>query len=307
MSSNTQSTVETYVCSNCGATTTFDPRTKSLRCPFCGSEMAVRATGAGTAVPDGVAQLVLPFAVDKDAATQRIRDWLGGSFFAPRDLQSRSALDRGQGTYVPFWRFDALADSDWEGEVSQTRTRQVQRQFTTGDGKQETRLVDEQYKVWQPRSGTHQGRHRAWVCASTGLEQREADQLMPFPEEGMLTFSPDALAGFSAEEPGLDSAGGWVTGEQRIREMERDACAREVERLTRAETRLSEVASALCYLPVWLFGYRYDGKTYRVLVNGHTGEIVGDRPVSRNRVLLTIAAIVAVIAVIVVLVMLFRG
>ncbi len=293
--------VQTFTCSNCGATTSFDAGSQTLRCPFCGTQMAVRATGA--AVPTITApQFVLPFKLDKDASIAKVRDWLGDSFFAPGDLKSRSSLDRGQGTYVPFWRFDADCDSEWEGEISQTKTRQVARSFTNSDGKSETRMEDEQYQTWHPRKGEHSGHHRTFVCASQGLTQAEADTLMPFPEEGMRTYSTDLLVGYSSEEPGIDERGAWEPGEARIRDLERDECQAEVERLTKVETRVSNRQSAICYLPVWLYNYRYDGKQFRVLVNGHTGEIVGDRPVSKLKVWATVAAVALVILAIILMI-----
>jgi DNA-directed RNA polymerase subunit RPC12/RpoP len=292
--------VQSFVCSNCGATTSFDPGTRTLRCPFCGTEMAVQATGA--AVPTiSAPQYVLPFKLDKEASATKIREWLGDSFFAPGDLKSRSAIERGQGTYVPFWRFDAETSSDWEGEVSQTETRRVRRSFTNSEGKSESRMVDEPYTTWHPRSGHHDGRHRTYVCASTGLTQSEADQLMPFPEEAMLTYSNDLLVGFSSEEPGTDETGAWENGEQRIREMAREECAGEVERLKSVSTDIRNREAAVCHLPVWLYNYAYDGQQYRALVNGHTGEIVGKRPVSKGRVVMVVGAVVAVILVIIVL------
>jgi DNA-directed RNA polymerase subunit RPC12/RpoP len=299
----TSGAIQTYTCGNCGASTSFDPGTRTLRCPFCGSEMAVRASGA--ALPTITApQYVLPFKIDKEASATTIREWLGDSFFAPGDLKSRSAIDRGQGTYVPFWRFDAETSSEWEGEVSQTQNRRVQRSFTD-NGRTETRWVDEPYTTWHPRSGHHDGKHRTYVCASTGLTQAEADQLMPFPEEAMMTYSEDLLVGFGSEEPGTDEAGAWESGEQRIRELARGECEGEVERLTRVDTRVFNQNSAVCYLPVWLYTYAYQGQNYRVLVNGYTAEIVGDRPVSKGKIVLVIAAVVAVIAIIAVLYLVF--
>lgn len=295
---------QTYTCANCGATTSFDPGAKTLRCPFCGSEVAVNATAAAALVT--APQFVLPFKLDKDASATRVREWLGSSWFAPGDLKNRSAFDKSQGTYVPFWRFDADASSNWEGEVSQTHTRQVQKQFTASDGTRSTRMVDEQYQTWHPRTGSHSGHHRTFVPASQGLTQSQADDLMPFPEEAMMTYSTDLLVGFAAEEPGIDEAGAWSSGESRIRGMEHDACAKEVERLTRAETTLSNRQSAVCYLPVWLYNYRYKGQPYRVLVNGYTSEVVGDRPVSKVRVALAVVAVVIVILLIVLVILLTR-
>jgi predicted RNA-binding Zn-ribbon protein involved in translation (DUF1610 family) len=306
MNSHAISAVESFTCANCGATTSFDPGTMTLRCPFCGAEMALRATGA--ALPSiSAPRFVLPFKITKDQSSESIRHWLGNSFFAPGDVRSRAALDRGQGTYVPFWRFDADAESTWEGEISRTHTRQVQRTVNNSEGKPETRMVSEQYKTWHPRTGTRSGQHRTFICASTGLTQDEADKLMPFPETGMLTYSDDMLAGFSSEAPGVDEDGAWPAGESRIRDAERDACAREVERLTRADITLKNRRSALCYLPVWLYNYHYDGRDFRVLVNGFTGEVVGDRPVSKAKIVLLAVVATAVLLLVLILYLAFSG
>ncbi|MEX1158890.1 MAG: hypothetical protein WEC79_08185 [Thermomicrobiales bacterium] len=301
MSVDSPRAAQKFACSNCGATMSFDAGSQTLRCPFCGTQMAVRATGAAVPTIDAP-QFVLPFTLDKGASIEKVRDWLGDSFFAPGDLKSRSALDRGQGTYVPFWRFDADCESDWEGEVSQTQTRHVVRNFTGSDGKQERRMIDEEYKTWHPRGGSHSGHHRTHVCASHGLTQAEADRLMPFPEEGMRTFSTDLLVGYAAEEPGVDERGAWETGETRVREMERGECKAQVERLTKVDTNISNRQTAVCYLPVWLYGYKYGGKQFRVLVNGHTGEIVGDRPVSKMKVWLVVGVIALAVLAIVLLI-----
>jgi predicted RNA-binding Zn-ribbon protein involved in translation (DUF1610 family) len=294
----TGSDVQSYTCPNCGATTAFAPGTTSLRCPFCGTELSVRASAAAAGTYTGA--LVLPFKLDKDASATRIREWLGDGFFSPGDLKHRSAIEHGQGTYVPFWRLDADAHSEWEGEISETRTRRVQRAVRDPDGSTRQAMVDEPFKVWHPRSGTHDGRHRTWVTGSSGLTQSEADQLMPFPEQALMTYSPDLLAGFAAEEPGVDERGAWVAGEPRIRELESEQCARQVEKITRVQTELSNKEAVLCFMPVWLYTYHYQGKPFRVLVNGHTGEILGDRPTSRTKVVAAVAA-AAIVCIIVIL------
>lgn len=295
--------VETFTCQNCGATTSFDPGTSTLRCPFCGTQLAVRADAAAAEIT--VDHFVLPFSVQKQDSQDRIREWLGSSFWAPSDLKSRSALDRGQGSYIPFWRLDADTHSEWEGEISRTHTRQVPRTRRNAEGGTEQYMATETYQTWHPRDGEHRGSFRTWIPASQGLTQGEADQLMPFPEESMMTYSTDLLVGFSAEEPGIDEDGAWVSGEERIRQMARDACAREVERLTRVDTDLSNRQSAVCHLPIWIYGYRYQNKDYRVLVNGHTGEIVGERPTSKIRVGVAIGIGVLVVLVIIVAIILF--
>jgi hypothetical protein len=107
--------------------------------------MAVRSTAA--AVDVTVERFVLPFKLQKSDSEQVIRAWLGSSFWASGDLKNRSALDLGQGIYVPFWRFDADAFSHREGEISRTRTRQVQKTRTGSDGKPERYTATESYKT----------------------------------------------------------------------------------------------------------------------------------------------------------------
>ena len=46
-------------------------------------------------------------------------------------------------------------------------------------------------------------------------------------------------------------------------------------------------------LPAWLGAFRYGGKTYRLCVNGRTGEIQGERPYSVWKILA--AALLALI------------
>ena len=46
-------------------------------------------------------------------------------------------------------------------------------------------------------------------------------------------------------------------------------------------------------LPIWTGGYRYQGKEYRILINGQTGKVSGEKP----RDLLKTAAIIAAIFV----------
>ena len=69
-------------------------------------------------------------------------------------------------------------------------------------------------------------------------------------------------------DAGVDENGAWENGEPRIREMERSECAKQVERLTKTDTQLSNRQSAVCYLPVWLYNYTYQSKQFRWTYTG---------------------------------------
>ena len=52
------------------------------------------------------------------------------------------------------------------------------------------------------------------------------------------------------------------------------------QRVTSVQTRYFDLMFKLMLLPVWLAAYVYAGKTFQVMVNAHTGEVVGQRPYS---------------------------
>ena len=54
-------------------------------------------------------------------------------------------------------------------------------------------------------------------------------------------------------------------------------------------------------LPVWIAVYLYAGKNWQVLVNGRTGEVVGERPYSVVKIAAAVVAGLVVLAAVLVL------
>ena len=63
-------------------------------------------------------------------------------------------------------------------------------------------------------------------------------------------------------------------------------------------TEFSHVSSDLCLLPVYILSYRYRDKVYRFLLNGQTGKMAGDKPLSGTRIAMVVAAALFLIVVI---------
>jgi hypothetical protein len=51
-------------------------------------------------------------------------------------------------------------------------------------------------------------------------------------------------------------------------------------------------------LPVWIGAYKFQGKVYQVAVNARTGEVQGERPFSKAKIILLVAAIILAIILI---------
>ena len=70
---------------------------------------------------------------------------------------------------------------------------------------------------------------------------------------------------------------------------------------TRIDTRHSDETFKHILLPIWTAAYKYNGKSYRFVVNGQTGEVQGERPYSWWKIGFAVLAVVVVSGVALVL------
>src|SRR4030042_2886686 len=82
----------------------------------------------------------------------------------------------------------------------------------------------------------------------------------------------------------------------------RDACAREVpgdtQRNLRVQTQFSDLTYKHVLLPLWIASYRYSNKVYSFMVNGQTGKVQGEAPISVWKGLLTVLIVLFLLALI---------
>jgi hypothetical protein len=65
--------------------------------------------------------------------------------------------------------------------------------------------------------------------------------------------------------------------------------AREKRNLRTGATNWSGMTYKLMLLPLWIGTFHYKGETFRILVNGQTGKISGEKPVDRIKVWMALA------------------
>jgi DNA-directed RNA polymerase subunit RPC12/RpoP len=277
-------------CPNCGARTAFPEGIQAALCPFCDTPV-VTGTGAHRQIkPAGL----VPFQLDEKAARAAMTDWLGRLWFAPDGLKEYARKGRAMtGIYVPYWTFDARTETDYRGQ--------------RGDDYYETQTVvrngrTETIRVRRTRWRSVAGRvARAFddvlVLASTSLPKRYADALQPWDLRALTNYRPQFLAGFGAEGYSVGLEEGFAEGRRIMDEVIRQDIRRDIggdhQRITMVDTRVWDVTFKHILLPVWMAAYKYRGKTYRLVVNGQTGKVQGERPWSAWKI--AIAVILALI------------
>jgi DNA-directed RNA polymerase subunit RPC12/RpoP len=292
-------------CGTCGAVVLLEDKVAADRCPYCGTFLESKPQAAQSML---LPEWVLPFAVDNRRAIDAFNRWIEGLWFAPSTLRRFANLGRLNGVYIPYWTFCSMTYTTYRGErgddYQETEHYTDTESYTDSDGQLRTREVSKTRQVtrtrWTPVSG--EVRHffkDVAVCASNSLPRNYTATLTPKELLGLEEFRPEFLSGFTAERYTIGPKEGFDTAREIMDWEIRQLCTRDIggdhQHLHTVETQHVGVTFKHILLPVWLASYRYQEKTYRILVNGQTGRVSGDRPYSWIKIVSLILAILALV------------
>lgn len=286
-------------CETCGADISLDPHTTADACAYCGSNVVVRESKR-LIKP----RALVPFAVPKKQARQLFRKWISSRFFAPSDLAKQARSSAGvQGIYVPYWTYDSDTTTYYRGErgedyyVTETYTERV-----NGENVRRTR------RVRRTRWYSVQGVVRRFfddvlILASKTLPEKYTERLEPWDLKSLTGYDEQFLSGFRAEKYQIALEQGFETAHQKMENWLREDVCRDIggdrQRIHGMKVQHHKVRFKHILLPIWISAYRYRQKVYRFLVNGQTGEVQGERPLSWIKITLAALAGIGAVAAIV--------
>ena len=288
--------VRTATCTNCGAQIEFDGALHATQCPFCASPV-VLDSGAHRLIKP---QALVPFVLSEPQSRKALADWMGSLWFAPSTLLEYARKGRKMtGVYVPYWTFDADTQSRYTGERGEyyyeTRTVTVQVK-----GKSEQRQERVRKTRWYPASGrVARDFDDVLVTASNSLPPRLGDELTPWDLGALQPYAPDFLAGFRAEGYTVSLADADRTAKDRMARVIESDVRRDIggdeQRISSVDTDYSDQTFKHILLPIWMAAYKYNGKSFRFLVNAQTGEVQGERPWSIWKVGFTVVLVAVIV------------
>lgn len=284
-------------CKNCGAETVFDAYVVADRCPFCGNSNIQEEVITSGITPESV----LPFKVTSQAAAALYKKWLGRKWFAPSKLRKGAKNQQVSltGMYVPCWCFDADTSSFYTAMAGEYYYVTVYR-TETRNGKTEQVAHQERRTRWYPVSGQYVEDFRNYVVdSSVHIEDNMYARIQPYNLEELTPFKPEYLSGFKAERYSVDLKTGWETAKERLsgfiaRGIEQQIHADEISNL-RFKTAYSNKKYAHILLPLWFSSFKYKDKHYGYMINGQTGRVDGNCPISPWKVTLLIVGILALL------------
>lgn len=288
--------VRTTTCPNCGARVEVSGTVLATECPFCATPLIMDADSLRQIAP----QALVPFALTEPQARKAMIAWMGSLWFAPNTLLEYARKGRAMnGIYVPFWTFDAVTASRYTGERGEyyyeTRTVQVR-----VNGRMETRQEQVRRTRWYPASGrVSRDFDDVLIMASRSLPERLGDDLTPWDLGALVPYAPEFLSGFQAEGYTVKLADGHDEARRRMSDMILQDVRRDIggdeQRVHGVDTDWSDETFKHILLPIWMAAYRYNGKSYRFLVNGQTGEVQGERPWSVWKIGVAVLLVAAIV------------
>ncbi|NOJ80122.1 hypothetical protein [Myxococcus xanthus] len=286
-------------CQSCGARLVLEPALRTTRCPYCAAPAVVERPPV-PGVPEPV--FALGFALTHMAAKEHVARWLRSRSRFTRSGIRSAAPGEVRGVYVPAYLYSVLAQARYRASIGENY-QETETYTTTENGKRVTRTRTVTRTEWRSLEGERVSYVAdVLVTASKGLDNAELEALEPFDLRGLARYTPALISGWMAEEPSLTLAQCQALARKEAVERVGGLLSRfmpgDSHRDLEHQSRLDWEALDVCLLPVWVLAVRYaeDAPPLRVLVNGQTGAVHGEAPISSWKVLSALVALLAVLA-----------
>lgn len=264
---------EMTLCPNCGGEITMHEHTAATQCPYCDSYLILNERVEGQYTP----KMLVPFEMGKETCKQSIREKFKKNLFAPTDFLSEVRLNGMRGNYVPYWFYHYDTRCSFQGEGTKLRV------WRSGN----TEYTETSY--YAIRRDMDINFEKIPVDASEAMPDDVMDLMEPYDYSKMIEFTPEYMSGFWAEKYNMTAE---ALEPRAKKKMDEEATALLKEsyagyqsvRTTSQNISVNQSSNFYGFLPVWKYTYVYDGKNYPFYVNGQTGKIVGEAPVSKKKV-----------------------
>lgn len=264
--------MKSYHCPTCGAELVTDMTTTATFCNYCGNSTLIE-----NRILQDKPSAIIPFSISKEEATQAYLKWCKKGVLTPKSFTSKNTIEKISGIYVPFWLYDYDALVSLSADCTRVRV----------DRRGDTEYVHtDHFDVYREVKTTY---NKVPADASEKMEDGIMDKLEPFNYESLKQFEMPYLSGFISEKYTFASDDMKERVEKRIHEYASLAARNTISgyastAVVYENVSLYNKSAKYVLLPVWILNYRYLGKNFVFAMNGQTGKVVGDLPISRKKV-----------------------
>lgn len=281
-------------CQQCGATTTLEPNISAAKCVFCSTPLILSQASIKRFWQP---EYLLPFKVTTKESDANFKKWLGKKWFLPSELKKSGVnTDMFKGVYLPFWTYDANTYTEYRGERGENRTEL----YRNNKGEEMKRTVTDWYPEWGSVSVPFDD---IVVPAASTLPPKIMNQLTNWDMMNCVAYSHKFMAGFITEIYQIDFRDGVENAKDKMDNVIDSTIRADIggdkQKIRSKNTQYNDLMFKLLLLPIWISAFKFNGKLYQFVVNGRTGQVIGEYPKSTAKIVVLVVAIIAIIAALV--------
>lgn len=255
----TSQTTSINTCISCGGKLSFDFKTNSNKCEYCGNEFPViTAQPTENEHEVEIATSYIPFYFAEDIFKEKVQKWLTEGDYTPTDMLSSGVKYHFRKKYIPVCFFS--------GEYF---------------GKYTTLALDDTIITENiPISGKYEFVQYAGL--GTAVEQKILEDFLPqINLKDAIPSSDDEIPiSHTRDSESMWEELGVLRAAQQVYQKltVQDAAKKYKHYLTYQNRKSSLLYIPFIYMP---YQYSYEKEEYEIFMNGRTGELFGTKPVSR--------------------------
>lgn len=261
-----------FACPQCGGEILTTDNAAAGFCSFCGASTILSSRISKEARP----KKIIPFSLTKEDCKHVFRKHMKKAIFAPKAFKGVDSIESFRGIYMPYWIYKTNQHgvAVMDGEKS----------HRSGDY-----IITDHYGIKAYIESDYDG---FYYDASSSFYDNISVPLAPFDVTQCVEFTPSFLSGFYADTPDVPSEvyendalndSIEVTGEQFFGMKQLSGYG--VNKPSNREKLKGQIINDCAereevMLPVWFMSYRKGDRVAYATVNGQTGKVVSDVPIS---------------------------
>lgn len=270
-----------YICPSCGGELmTTDKNDAVGFCPYCGGASMIFDKTHKEWIPESV----IPFKITKEQCKEAYIREVRKHIFVSKKYRDPQLIDSFRGIYMPYWTYVAEQKG---GYVLEAKSHEKRVSFNT----YETDIFEVTGQMDLTVEGyTHD--------ASAAFDDSLSESIAPFDEQARTPFAPGYLSGFYAEIADVKQNEFRHLAREELKQYSINALNNDpniTQELRRRKLRLDPSETNVpinikshkrVLRPVWFMSYRNNDKITYAVVNGQTGKVSADLPLSPARILI---------------------
>ena len=278
---STEYDVTVFRCPQCGGEITSTDETAAGFCSYCGSPNVLESRVSREKRPE----FIIPFKKTKKECETAFEKFIKKSVFAPKEYRQAGKADSFRGIYMPYWMYDMSQKGPINIPTSKSHR--------SGDY-----VITDHYRLSGGLDVSYKG---VSYDASSSFADDISTQIAPYEVKDVVNFSPSFLSGFYADTADVasgvyedaardiakESTYNYLRNKSPMSGQHFDESKGQVKNKIR--TNIDATHSAM--FPVWFMSYRNKGRVAYATVNGQTGKVKADVPISAGKCFALAAAL----------------